>query len=96
MNAAEESVAPNDSAPVPNPAAAYLDRLHPSGRRSMRRALDGAVAIFADGNVTDATAFDWSQISQEQVEKLRSVMVGRGASASTVNQMLSGSGAQCA
>ena len=88
MNAT--SVAPSDPTPVPNPAAAYLDRLQSSGRRSMRRALDCAVAIFTDDAVTDAMAFDWSQISRRQVRKLRSVMVGRGAAAGTVNHMLSG------
>ena len=73
MKDADESVAPSDTAPVQNPAAVYLDRLHPSGRRSMRRELDRAVAIFTDEAVTDATAFDWSRISRRQVERLRSV-----------------------
>ena len=91
MIAAEESVAPNATAPVQNPAAVYLDRLHPSGRRSMRRELDCAVAIFTDEVVTDATAFDWSQIDLQQVKKLRWVMVDdRNAAAGTVNHMLSG------
>ena len=90
MKAVDTSVAPSDTAPVPNPAAVYLDRLHPSGRRSMRRALDCAVAIFTDEKVTDATEFDWSEINQKQVQELRSAMVSRGAAASTVNQMLSG------
>ena len=80
----------DDTAPVQNPAAVYLDRLHPSGRRSMRRELDCAVAIFTDEAVTDAMAFDWSQISRRQVERLRSVMVDRDAAASTVNHTLSG------
>ena len=65
MTAAEDSVARSDTAPVQNPAAVYLDRLHPSGRRSMRRELDCAVAIFSDEAVTDATAFDWSQIDRQ-------------------------------
>ena len=56
----------------------------------MRHALARAVAIFTDGAVTDATAFDWSQIDLQQVQKLRSVMVDRGAAAGTVNHMLSG------
>ena len=56
----------------------------------MRRALDCAVAIFTHEKVTDATEFDWSEISQGQVQKLRAVMVARGAAAGTVNQMLSG------
>ena len=73
-----------------NPAAVYLDRLHPSGSRSMRRALDRAVAFFTDGAVTDATAFDWSQIHLQQVHRLRSAMVARNAAAGTVNHMLSG------
>ena len=90
MRAADESVAPSDTAPVPNPAAVYLDRLHPSGRRSMRRELDCAVAIFTDEAVTDATAFDWSQTSRRKVARLRSVMVDRGVAAGTVNHMLSG------
>ena len=90
MKAADESVAPSDTPPVQNPAAVYLDRLHPSRRRSMRRALDSAVAIFTDETVKDATAFDWSQITRRQVERLRSVMVDRGAAAGTVNHMLSG------
>ena len=90
MKAAGESVASSDTAPVQNPAAVYLHRLHPSGRRSMRRELDCAVAIFTDEAVTDATAFDWSQISRRQVAKLRSVMVDHGAAAGTVNHMLSG------
>ena len=90
MKAADESVAPSDTAPVQNPAAVFLDRLHPSGRRSMRRELDCAVAIFTDEAVTDAMAFDWSQISRRQVERLRSVMVDRNAAAGTVNHMLSG------
>ena len=79
---ADESVARSDQ--KKNPAGAYLERLHPSGRRSMRRVLDRAVAIL------DATAFDWSQIDLQQVKKLRSVMVARGAAAGTVNHMLSG------
>ena len=90
MKAADESVASSDTAPVQNPAAAYLERLHPSGRRSMRRELDRVVAVFTDEAITDATAFDWSQIDLQQVQKLRSVMVDRGAAAGTVNHMLSG------
>ena len=62
-----------------NPAAAYFERLHPSGRRSMLRALNCVVAIFTDERVIDATEFDWSEITQEQVQKLRSVMVARGS-----------------
>ena len=86
MKAADESDAPSDQ----NPAAVYLDRLHPSGSRSMRRELDRAVAIFTDEAITDATAFDWSQIDLQQVQKLRSAMVDRNAAAGTVNHMLSG------
>ncbi len=57
MKVADESVATSDTAPVQNSAAVYLDRLHPSGRGSMRRELDCAVAIFTDQAVTDAMAF---------------------------------------
>ncbi len=90
MSAADESVAHSDIAPVQNPAAICLERLHPSGRRSLRRVLDRAVAIFTDGAVTDATAFDWSQIDLQQVEELRSALVDRSAAAGTVNHMQSG------
>ena len=85
--AAAEEVAASDQK---NPADIYLDRLSPSGSGSMHRELDRAVEIFTDGAVTDATAFDWSQIDLQQVKKLRSVMVARGAAAGTVNHMLSG------
>ena len=86
MKAADESDAPSDQ----NPAAVYLDGLLPSGSRSMRRELDRAVAIFTDEAITDATAFDWSQIDLQQVKKLRSAMADRGAAAGTVNHLLSG------
>ena len=86
MKAADESDAPSDQ----NPAAVYLDGLLPSGSRSMRRELDRAVAIFTEGEIKDATTFDWSLIDQQQVQKLRSVMVDRGVAAGTVNHMLSG------
>jgi site-specific recombinase XerC len=56
----------------------------------MGRALDRAVAIFTDQETTDATAWDWSQITVDQVRKLRSVMVAGNAAAGTVNHVLSG------
>ena len=90
MKASDESVARSDTAPVQSPAAKYLECLHPSRRRSMRRVLDRVVAVFTDEAVKDATAFDWSQIDLQQVQKLRSVMVARNAAAGTVNHMLSG------
>ena len=91
MKAADESVAPGDTAQEKeNPAAKYLASLNPSGRRSMRRALDSAVAIFTDKAITDAMAFDWSQIGRRQVQKLRSLMLDRDAAVATVNHMLSG------
>jgi len=90
MKGTAESGAHSDTAPVQNPAAVYLGSLHRSGRRSMRRELDGAVAIFTDGGVTDATAYDWSQIDQQHVEKLRSFMGDRGAAVGTIKHTLSG------
>ena len=68
MKAADEPVAPSGTAPVQSPAVVYLDHLHACGRRSMRRAPDSAVAVFADEAVTDAMAFDWSQIGRRQVQ----------------------------
>ena len=56
----------------------------------MHRALNGAVAIFTDDAITDARAFDWSQVSRRHVEKMRSVMGERAAAAATFNHMLSG------
>ena len=90
MKATDESAVPSDTTRVQNPAAVYLDGLLPSGSRSMRRELDRAVAIFTDEAITDATAFDWSQIDRQQVQKLRSVMGDRGVAAGTVNHVLSG------
>ena len=90
--AADESDAPRDQSPV----AEYLESLHPSGRRSMRRVLDRAVAIFTDGAVTEATAFDWSQIDLQQVESCArhwSTAAPQPAPSTTCSQ---GSGVRCA
>ena len=56
----------------------------------MHRALNRAVAIFTDQETRDATEFDWSQITVDQVRKLRSVLVAGNAAAGTVNHVLSG------
>ena len=91
MKALDESVAPSDTAPVQNPAAVYLDRLHPSGRLSMRtgtrlcgRNLHGrgrqrceGVRLVADKRSTGPKSYARS-------------MVDRGVAAGTINHMLSG------
>lgn len=50
--------------------------------------MTGARSDFAP--VPNPAAVNWSQVSQQHVEKLRSVMVHRGAAAGTINHMLSG------
>ena len=91
MKAADESVAPSDtraSDRIPPPFISTASTR--PGAAACAGRLDCAVTIFTDEAVTDATAFDWSQINLQQVQKLRSVMVDRNAAAGTVNHMLSG------
>jgi len=91
MKGTAESVAHSDTAPVQNPADVYLGSLHPSGRRGMRRELDCAVSILTDGGVTDATAYDWSQIDPKRhFDKLRSALAERGTGPATINHTFSG------
>jgi len=79
MKATVASVARSDTVPVRNPAVVYLESLHSSGYRGMLRALNCAVSIFTDGNVTDARQFDWSQMSTRHLETLCAVLADRDA-----------------
>jgi len=69
MKATAASVAHSDTASVQKPAVVYLESLHSSsGGRGLLRALNCAVSMFTDGNVTDAREFDWSQMSPRYLE----------------------------
>ena len=72
-----------------HPAAVYLARLRPTGRRTMQQALNRAAATFTAGAVTDALELDWSQVRYQHVAALRSVMLDQqGAAPATINKVL--------
>jgi len=70
-----------------DPAAVYLSRLAPSGRTTMRRALD-TIADLASGGQADASSLPWAQWSQPHTQALRAHLADRYAPA-TVNKHLS-------
>ena len=70
-----------------NPAAVYLSRLAPTGRRPMRQALDSIAGLLngcpnwgqAHGDCPrcHALAFDWSQLRHPQTQAIREALAAR-------------------
>lgn len=69
------------------PAAVYLARLAPSGRRTMRGALNMVAGMLTGGQV-DAMAFPWHQLRYEHTQGIRAALAERYAPA-TANKHLS-------
>lgn len=78
---------PSPVRPAANPAAVYLSRLAPSGRRTMRRALD-TIAELASGGAADADTLPWPLWRHQHTQAVRAALSGRYAPA-TVNKHLS-------
>ena len=86
--------APTDSAPIArsseqdrNPALAYLGRLAPGFRRTMKAALDAMAARLAGGDCP-GEGFPWGQLRYEHTAKLRADLAGSGLAPATVNKLL--------
>ena len=69
------------------PAAVYLARLAPSGRRAQRSALD-AIAGLLTGGRSDAAALPWHRLRYVHTQAVRTALAERYAPA-TANRMLS-------
>lgn len=69
-----------------NPAALYLARLSPSGRRTQKQALD-TIAGLLSGNA-DALAYEWGKVRIQHTSAVRAMLISKYAPA-TVNKMLS-------
>ena len=76
-----------NAAVAADPAAVYLSQLAPSGRRTMRRALD-TIAGLASGGRADASTLPWAGWRSPNTQALRAHLVERYAPAS-VNKHLS-------
>ncbi len=70
-----------------NPAAVYLARLAPSGRRTMRQALNVIAGLLTNWSVTDCLAFDWSGIRYQHAAAIRAQLV-QVYKAATANKIL--------
>jgi len=55
-----------------NPAAVYLAKLRPSGRRSQYSTLSRMAAMMTNGNITDPLAFPWHELRYSHVAALKS------------------------
>lgn len=69
------------------PSDAYLNRLAPGSRRTMRQALRYMAQEFS-GGTHDETTFEWSKLRYEHTTRMRASLAQRYAS-STANKMLS-------
>lgn len=58
-----------------NPAAVYLARLAPSGRRTMHQALDTIAGLLTGGQQADCLAFDWSSVRYQHATAIRAQLV---------------------
>ena len=77
------------SAPLPadrNPALVYLGALAPTGRRTMRHALEAIAGLLTDGRA-DVGSFPWHQLRYQHVAAVRAALAERHAPA-TVNTYL--------
>ncbi len=71
-----------------NPAAVYLARLAPSGRRGMRRALE-TIAFLASGGAIPAEAFPWGALRYQHAAVIKAKLTeGRRYAPATVNKFL--------
>lgn len=70
-----------------NPAAVYLASLRPTGRRSMKQALNVMAGLLSNGKL-DLWAFPWHNLRYQHTAALRALLVERYSLAS-VNKMLS-------
>jgi len=71
-----------------SPAAAYLDSLSPSGRRTQRTALNNLADIFSDGKILDCLGFPWHLLGYEHTSGLAIKMIEIGYARSSVNKHL--------
>lgn len=55
-----------------NPAAVYLARLRPSGRRSQFSTLARMAAMMSNGTITDPLAFPWHELRYSHIAALKS------------------------
>ena len=88
-NGAEKALAQGGLVPHPldqNPAAVYLASLRPSGRRTMRQALN-VLAVLAGGEGSDALSLPWHELRYQHTAALRSALQSR-YSVATTNKML--------
>ena len=53
-----------------HPAAAYLGRLAPGSRRTMRQSLD-VIAGLLTGAIADAETVDWSRVRYQHAQAVR-------------------------
>lgn len=70
-----------------NPVGAYLDRLAPGSRRTMRQSLRYMAQEFS-GGTRDETSFEWAKLRYEHTTRMRASLAQRYAPA-TANKMLS-------
>lgn len=73
--------------PSINPATLYLDNLAPTGRRSMRSALQTAVDLLnLEGNLE---TLSWQQLGFQHLAQVRNLLKQQGKAANTINLTLS-------
>lgn len=70
-----------------NPVDLYLDNLAPTGRRSMRSALQVAVALL--GFHESLESISWQQLSYQHLAQTRNILKQQGKAANTINLTLS-------
>lgn len=70
-----------------NPAAVYLAGLAPTGRRTMRQALDAVAALLTHGRA-DAFTMPWHELRYQHLVAIREYLVEQGYKPATVNKYL--------
>jgi integrase len=73
----------------PHPVLAYMAKLAPSSRRTMRYALD-LIAGYASGGRDDCLSFEWHRLRAEHTEAIRAWLASSHLAPSTANLALTG------